>query len=586
MQNKIKTKSLKTTLVLIMLAVLIVPMVTLTTINYFKAKTSLGDQGKTILKNSVVQAMRLIDVHKKAVKEGAMSKEDAQESVKQYLLGPMDSEGKRSINKDVNLGDSGYFIVYSSDGIEIMHPSLEGKNVWEAEDKSGNGMKLVQEQVKAAKNGGDFVTYTWTLPNSEAKGEKITYQEYDKDWDWIVSSGTYMSDFNREANGILKYDFGLIAGALIIGLVLILLLANSFTNPIKGLVSQAELIAQNNLNLQYDEKQLASKNEVGDLTRSFKSMVGNLNNVVSNINAHAQNTAATAEELTATAQSTSDAAGDVALAVSSIAENANAQATDTRDAARSMEENSKSINQMINVLAELVSAVDAIDEKKDEGKTALGDLTKLSDASKEKTDIVNQTIIDTNENAEAISKASEMIQSIADQTNLLALNAAIEAARAGEAGKGFAVVAEEIRKLAEDSTKFTEEIRIVIEGLKEKSSSAVEIMREVGAIVKSQDEQTEITQNKFNEIESAVSKSKLIVKNVRDDSNEIEKNNKQIMGIISNLQMIAETNANTTEQATISVESQTRSIDDISKASENLATIATELQEEVSRFKL
>ncbi len=74
---------------------------------------------------------------------------------------------------------------------------------------------------------------------------------------------------------------------------------------------------------------------------------------------------------------------------------------------------------------------------------------------------IYEIIISNNEGASKIETASSIIQNIATQTNLLALNAAIEAARAGDAGKGFAVVSDEIRKLAEQSSSFTSEIKLL-----------------------------------------------------------------------------------------------------------------------------
>ena len=88
----------------------------------------------------------------------------------------------------------------------------------------------------------------------------------------------------------------------------------------------------------------------------------------------------------------------------------------------------------------------------------------------------------TNESAERIAIASE-IENIAGQTNLLALNAAIEAARAGESGRGLAVVAEGIRELAEQSNQFTEEISTIINDITDKTSTAVQVMEEIGKIV-------------------------------------------------------------------------------------------------------
>ena len=108
---------------------------------------------------------------------------------------------------------------------------------------------------------------------------------------------------------------------------------------------------------------------------------------------------------------------------------------------------------------------------------------KKTNTNQQASQEINEVIVNVHDSAGEIYQASQMIKTIADQTNLLALNAAIEASRAGEAGKGFAVVADEIRKLAESSKQFTEEISMVIHELQQKTERAVTTMQDMSSIV-------------------------------------------------------------------------------------------------------
>ena len=381
-----------------------------------------------------------------------------------------------------------------------------------------------------------------------------------------------------------------IAVIILIGALIFIFIKKRLTKPLTIIDSAITKLSNYDLNLEEEQSKAAyfinNNDEIGNLVRNMGRLHGNLRDIVTNITSHAQNTAATAEELTATAQSTTSSAHEVASAVNNIAEGATSQAQDTQSAAQDIDNSSMLLSKMQKSLDELNETIKSIEDKKEVGIENLKELLKYSDAVGKSSASVSETIGQTNESAEKISKASEMIQSISDQTNLLALNAAIEAARAGEAGKGFAVVAEEIRKLAEQSAGFTDEIRLVITELIDKTKEAVSSMQIAAEIVKKEEEKMDETKDSFVAISNAVDEGKAKIVDVNEKSRAVEGNNQGIVSVIQNLSAIAEENAATTQQASASVETQVQSISDISKASESLAEIATNLQNEVSKFQL
>ncbi len=470
----------------------------------------------------------------------------------------IDKDGKKVAHSDLEL------VKKMDNDLEKNHPGLEELKTIEKKMVDGNsGYETIEM------NGKDYIINYLPIEGT----------------DWSLAVLKSKKNVLQPLKSIQVKSILLALFSILIVFILSYLLGRKISLPLKQISIQADKVANGDLNIEIDSKFLKYDNELGILANSILGMSNKLQDILSNISDYSHKTASTAEELTANAQSTNEYAYEVSNAVNNIAMGASGQAKDTTDAAESVEENTRILSEMIEMLKDLELATIDINNKKEEGKNALDGLIKTGEENKQAAGFVNQIILETNESAEAISKASEMIQSIADQTNLLALNAAIEAARAGEAGKGFAVVAEEIRKLAEDSTKFTEEIRTIIDGLKEKAQSAVDTMADVGKIVAVQDEQALLTQHKFNDIEEAVERSKQVVENITVNSNLIEQKNNQIIGIIENLSAIAEENAATTQEASASVETQTQSINDISSASVNLAEIAGELQNEVSHFK-
>ena len=488
-------------------------------------------------------------------------------------------EGNNAEDYKVLVTDKGLFVANSANKDLMMKNASEG-------------MADISQYLSAAQSSQENIFNI--NDNSTGKKTKVVLVPVDtigSATKWAFASVTSVSYANKDANRTMIINIVIsLLTTILIGVIVFVLLIKKVMRPLalveKTIVKMADYDLELGEEIKESEKFNSEKGEIGNIIRSLNKMVDNLIAIVQSINANAQNTAATAEELTATAQSTSDTAGEVGNAVNSIAEGATLQAQDAQSAVVSAEESGKLLGEMLKTLTELSESMEFIKIKKDEGDNSLKHLVEASELNNKAAGEVHEIIVKTNESAERISAAREMIQSISDQTNLLALNAAIEAARAGEQGKGFAVVAEEIRKLAEQSAGFTEDIRKDIDILKTDVEKAVNTMNGVAGLMEKQNEKMTETGNKFTQISEAIEKSQVIVMTLDKSSKEIEEKNSAIVKAIENLSSVAEDNAATTEEAAAAVATQVQSMEEISGASENLANVAVELQEEVAKFRL
>jgi methyl-accepting chemotaxis protein len=330
--------------------------------------------------------------------------------------------------------------------------------------------------------------------------------------------------------------------ALGVGILVAIFLSRNISIATQAVLEQAEAIAEGDLTR--NDLAVRSRDELGDLTMAINKMSASLKRMILAITENALQVSSASEQLhttslqiTANSEETSAQADVVSKAVQAVSQNLQTVATGAEEMGASIKEIAKNATEAAKVATSAVRVAE----------TTTATVSKLGESSNE------------------IGLVIKVITSIAQQTNLLALNATIEAARAGEAGKGFAVVANEVKELAKETAKATEDISRKIEAIQTDTKAAVEAIATISGVI-----------NQVNDISSTIATA---VEEQNATTNEMSRNVSDAARgsgeIASNISGVAEAAQGTAHGAS-----------DTQKASQQLVETSTQLRRLVEQFRL
>jgi methyl-accepting chemotaxis protein len=542
MDNQTKHHSLKSKLLIFILAGFLLPALFIS-IYFLVRMNALSNDAQNITKNNLkafeTELEKQIQYPVQLLKS---SIESLYNEKAETIPEPVLIERIKAKIRMEHYSDNGYFFLIKYDGTRLVAPddrAQEGKNAWELTDP--NGVKIIQELIKKAQNGGGFVSYIWNNPATNHPEPKKSYVVPIKlgGLEAALGTGIYLTIIQKTGNEIAeKINIGqkndistsllIVVGFLVIVLIMSYwYIQHTITRSIIAVVDNIKQIAEGDLT---SEISIKNTDEIGRMVTELEKMKRKFSNLIANV-------------LNASEQ-VENVSREIAVGNQNLSQRTQEQASTLEEISATMEE----INSTVNQSAQHSREADQI---------SLSTLktVKMGEHAIQET---NEAMREISSSSKQIVEIIKVVNDIAFQTNLLALNAAIEAARAGEQGRGFAVVAAEVRNLAGRTAESSKQIEQLISESVARVERGDHLVQQSAEVLQQIVENTKRTSDAISEVASA--------------SNEEAAALNQIQSSIQQLNQVTQQNA--------------AMVEEIVASSHFLNTEAKNLYQMVNQFKI